>query len=45
MIASRATPEEHARLWPWLMERNPSYARYEGRTEREIPVVILRNRS
>ncbi len=40
--ASLATPEERQRLWPWLKERNPTYAKYEGRTEREIPVVILR---
>jgi deazaflavin-dependent oxidoreductase (nitroreductase family) len=45
MTASRATPEEHARLWPWLIQRNPAYKRYEGRSEREIPIVILRNRS
>jgi deazaflavin-dependent oxidoreductase (nitroreductase family) len=45
MTASRATPEEHARLWPWLKQRNLAYARYDGRTEREIPIVILRNRS
>jgi len=45
MTASRATPEEHARLWPWLMERNPAYARYRKRTRREIPIVILRDRS
>ncbi|MBW2287286.1 MAG: nitroreductase family deazaflavin-dependent oxidoreductase [Deltaproteobacteria bacterium] len=45
MTASRATPEEQARLWPWLKQRNPAYARYDGRTEREIPIVILRDRS
>jgi deazaflavin-dependent oxidoreductase (nitroreductase family) len=45
MTASRATPEEHARLWPWLKQRNPAYARYDGRTEREIPIVVLRDRS
>lgn len=33
---------ERERLWPWLQERNPAYARYERRTERQIPVVILR---
>jgi len=45
MTASRATTEEHARLWPWLMQHNPAYARYEQRTSREIPIVILRDRS
>ena len=37
-----AEGEERERLWPWLKERNPAYARYEQRTERRIPVVILR---
>jgi deazaflavin-dependent oxidoreductase (nitroreductase family) len=45
MTASRATAEEHARLWPWLKQRNPAFRHYDGRTEREIPIVILRNRS
>ena len=40
--AETATEDERARLWPWLVQRNPPYARYEKRTEREIPVVILR---
>ena len=44
VLASRATPGERERLWPWLKERNPAWARYEGRTERELPIVILRNR-
>jgi deazaflavin-dependent oxidoreductase (nitroreductase family) len=37
-----AEGEEHERLWPWLKERNPAYARYERKTERRIPVVVLR---
>jgi deazaflavin-dependent oxidoreductase (nitroreductase family) len=45
VIATRATAEEHARLWPWLKQRNPAYRRYEGRTARDIPVVILRSRA
>jgi deazaflavin-dependent oxidoreductase (nitroreductase family) len=40
--AERATPEERARLWPELKRVNPPYARYERRTAREIPVVMLR---
>jgi deazaflavin-dependent oxidoreductase (nitroreductase family) len=40
-----ATPEERARLWPELVERNPHFERYARKTEREIPVVILRTRS
>jgi deazaflavin-dependent oxidoreductase (nitroreductase family) len=39
-----ATPDERARLWPRLVELYPAYATYQGRTEREIPVVILRPR-
>ena len=42
VVASRATAEEHARLWPELTAWNPFYARYEKITAREIPVVILR---
>ena len=40
--AERATGEEHARLWPWLKQQNPQYARYERKTRREIPVVVLK---
>jgi hypothetical protein len=40
--AERATGEEHARLWPWLKQQNPQYARYERKTDREIPVVVLK---
>jgi len=40
--AHRAEGEEHDRLWPWLKEQNPFYAKYEERTDRRIPVVILR---
>lgn len=39
--ARLASPEERDRLWPWLCERNPAYRRYERKTTREIPVVIL----
>ncbi|MCG8589264.1 MAG: nitroreductase family deazaflavin-dependent oxidoreductase [Proteobacteria bacterium] len=42
--AREATPDEHARLWPWLKEQNHFYARYEATTERPIPVVILHRR-
>ena len=40
MIAHTATPDEKARLWPMLLETYPSYADYQARTEREIPVVV-----
>jgi len=40
--AQVAEGAERERLWPWLKQRNPAYARYERSTERRIPVVILR---
>jgi F420H(2)-dependent quinone reductase len=36
-----ADAEERERLWPRLVEHYPGFATYQGRTEREIPVVIL----
>ena len=41
VLARLATTEERARLWPLLREWNPNYRRYERRTRREIPVVLL----
>ena len=37
-----ATPEEKARWWARLVEMYPSYADYQKKTDREIPVVLLR---
>jgi len=37
-----AEGEERERLWPWVQRENPMYAKYEQKTAREIPVVILR---
>src|SRR5690349_5581306 len=42
MLAHIATPEERARLWPEITARYPHYAGYQQRTEREIPLVLLR---
>jgi deazaflavin-dependent oxidoreductase (nitroreductase family) len=39
--AETADPEEKARLWPRLLEMYPSYADYQAKTSREIPVVVL----
>jgi F420H(2)-dependent quinone reductase len=39
--ARAAGPEERARLWPRLVDHYPAFDRYQARTEREIPVVIL----
>jgi deazaflavin-dependent oxidoreductase (nitroreductase family) len=36
-----ANAEERRRLWPRLVEHYPGFETYQGRTEREIPVVIL----
>jgi deazaflavin-dependent oxidoreductase (nitroreductase family) len=41
MTAVTATPQERARLWPRLIAQHPVYAEYQGRTTREIPLVIL----
>jgi deazaflavin-dependent oxidoreductase (nitroreductase family) len=41
VIARKASPEEHARLWPEFTSGYPGYAKYATRTTREIPVVIL----
>jgi deazaflavin-dependent oxidoreductase (nitroreductase family) len=41
-VTSRiALPEERARLWPELKLWNRNYQRYEKKTSREIPVVLL----
>src|SRR5215218_2019284 len=41
MIARSATEEERAELWPRIISVFEGYARYQERTERPIPVVIL----
>jgi deazaflavin-dependent oxidoreductase (nitroreductase family) len=40
-VAEIAGPQERSRLWARLIELAPGYARYEERTKREIPMVIL----
>ena len=40
--ATLAVGSERERLWPWLKARNPAYVKYEKKTDREIPVVVLR---
>jgi deazaflavin-dependent oxidoreductase (nitroreductase family) len=39
-----ATPEEHARLWPRAVAAYHDYERYQERTGRQIPLVILEPR-
>jgi F420H(2)-dependent quinone reductase len=41
-VTSRAaTPEEHDRLWALATKTNPRYIRYQERTSRPIPIVLL----
>jgi len=44
MIARTATEEERAELWPQITSAYGGYARYQERTERQIPAVILEPR-
>ena len=39
--ATEARGAEKARLWKELVRMYPSYENYQGRTDREIPVVLL----
>jgi deazaflavin-dependent oxidoreductase (nitroreductase family) len=42
MIAEVAEGDERSRLWSRLTEAYPAYADYQRKTERQIPVVVLR---
>jgi len=44
MIARTATEEERAELWPQITSAYGGYARYQERTERQIPAIILEPR-
>jgi deazaflavin-dependent oxidoreductase (nitroreductase family) len=41
MVARTATNEERAELWRQIISTFEGYARYQERTERQLPVVIL----
>lgn len=41
MLAREADGEERRQLWDELVRASPSYAEYERRTTRRIPVVVL----
>ena len=41
MTARTASPEERDRLWPKIVATYPGYARYQSRTSRHIPLVVL----
>jgi deazaflavin-dependent oxidoreductase (nitroreductase family) len=42
MRAETATAEKKAKYWPRLIAVYPPYQQYQARTDRDIPVVILR---
>ena len=42
MIAEIADADERARIWPIVVGRHSGYAGYQRKTEREIPLVLLR---
>jgi deazaflavin-dependent oxidoreductase (nitroreductase family) len=42
--ATVADPATKARLWPKLVEMYGGYAKYQRKTERDIPVVLLKPR-
>jgi F420H(2)-dependent quinone reductase len=41
VVARRATPEEQTRLWAEITTIAPGYLKYQQRTRREIPLVLL----
>ncbi len=42
VLAAEANDEERGRIWPAAIEHNPHWERYRKRTDRKIPIVILR---
>ncbi|GGE87412.1 hypothetical protein GCM10011313_07520 [Mycetocola zhadangensis] len=38
--ARTATPSEKAELWPTIVAAYPGYARYQSKTDRDIPVIV-----
>lgn len=42
MTAVTASPDERARLWPIITKDHKNYAGYQRKTQRQIPVVLLR---
>ena len=41
VVARLASPDEKAAVWPKLCAANADYAKYQEKTDRDIPVVIL----
>jgi deazaflavin-dependent oxidoreductase (nitroreductase family) len=44
VVATVAAGDERNRLWGTMTEAWPAYDDYQGKTEREIPVVVLTRR-
>jgi deazaflavin-dependent oxidoreductase (nitroreductase family) len=44
-VAQAADPAERSALWPAVVARAPMYAEYQRLSAREIPLVVLRERS
>jgi deazaflavin-dependent oxidoreductase (nitroreductase family) len=42
MTARVATPDERAHIWPLVTSKYSGYAGYQKKTEREIPIVLLK---
>lgn len=42
MTAEIANAEERARIWPLITDKHRNYAGYQRKTDREIPLVVLR---
>jgi deazaflavin-dependent oxidoreductase (nitroreductase family) len=42
MTAEIADADERARIWPIIASKHRNYAGYQSKTEREIPLVLLR---
>jgi F420H(2)-dependent quinone reductase len=45
VTAHVATEQERERLWPALLNLYPAYGDYQARTERTIPLVVLKSRA
>jgi deazaflavin-dependent oxidoreductase (nitroreductase family) len=43
--AREANVEERRRLWPRAVAYNPLWGRYQRRTERTVPLIVLRPKS
>ena len=41
MLARKATSDERVILWPKVLQLWPGYAKYQERTSRTIPLIIL----